>query len=124
MTTITVTVEGPGYLNRFSIPATTDATSPEWRAWVKALRGAIEHARQLEAATAPHEWQVLVGNVGTVYNGAHYHEALTTYHAYIERSQANDGRAAGEPVTLLRDGEIVREYEGTLAAGGEGGGDE
>lgn len=56
------------------------------------------------------EWSVIVGNIGTVYHGHSESKARTTYLNYVHQSQAAYGRASGEPVTLLRDGEPVKEY--------------
>ena len=56
-------------------------------------------------------YQVLVGNVGTVYSGLDGVEAVQTYMIYIDRSNMG-GRAYGETVTLIREGEIVREHIG------------
>ncbi len=50
-------------------------------------------------------------NVGTVYHGTNGFEANTEMGRYKGLSKHRQGRAAGEPVTLFRDGEIIREYE-------------
>jgi hypothetical protein len=55
-------------------------------------------------------YEVIVGNVGRVYAGPSQQDALEAAGAYIARSKASDGRAAGEPVTVLRDGEVFHEY--------------
>jgi hypothetical protein len=56
-------------------------------------------------------YQVTVGNVGTVYDGDSPSDAAMTFIAYADMSADGRGRAAGEPVTLWRDGEPVNEYE-------------
>ena len=61
------------------------------------------------------KFEVIVGNVGTVYSGNNYMQAATKYSAYVKLSKANYGRVAGESVTLMHNGEIRSEYEGTLA---------
>ena len=66
--------------------------------------------------SADSRYEVIVGNVGTVYDGPRRHEAMTQYAQYVSRSQAGDGRAADEPVTLLKDGEIIREHTPPAAA--------
>lgn len=55
-------------------------------------------------------FQVVVGNIGHVYDGSNYMQARAVYNAYIKQSKANYGRAAGEPVTLFHKGEIRCEY--------------
>lgn len=57
-------------------------------------------------------YTVVVSNVGTVYEGDQYSEAHATYAEYQQQSRSGYGRAAGEPVTLFEDGEIVLEYLG------------
>ncbi len=56
------------------------------------------------------QYQVIVGNIGTVYSGKDYTEAKATYAHYVEQSKAPFGRASGEQVTLLEDDEIKAEY--------------
>ncbi len=55
----------------------------------------------------PSIYTVLVGNIGTVYDGPLLKQALEDYGEYKRQSISNYGRAAGEPVTLLKDGEII-----------------
>lgn len=59
-------------------------------------------------------FQVVVGNVGHVYDGSNWMQASAAYSKYIKLSKANIGRAAGEPVTLFSHGEIKAEYFGTI----------
>ncbi len=61
-------------------------------------------------------YEVIVGNVGTVYTGESRREARLTFACYLDRSKSNHGRCAGESVTLLADGEEVSFYQGTLTA--------
>ena len=56
------------------------------------------------------EYQVIVGNVGTVYSGSNWREAGKSYREYIAISKSGCTRAAGEQVTLMENGEIKREY--------------
>lgn len=56
-------------------------------------------------------YEVVVGNVGTVHRSAKGREAELDFEAWVEVSKLEVGRAAGEPVTLFKDGEPVREYE-------------
>ncbi len=57
-------------------------------------------------------YQVIVGNIGTVYEGDDEFEAYATFQMYRIDSKYSRGRAAGESVTLLADGEVVKEYVG------------
>ena len=57
------------------------------------------------------QWQVIVGNVGTVYagnNGAHAYVEYNQYKSVVNRDY---GRAAGESVTIMCDDHIHDEYE-------------
>lgn len=60
-------------------------------------------------------YEVVVGNIGTVYSGAGKHAAMESYERYVAMSK--DGwiktRASGEPVTLFENGEIIAEYHPT-----------
>lgn len=58
------------------------------------------------------KFQVIVGNAGTVYNGNNYMVAQTTFSRYVKHSKLGQGRVAGEPVTLMHNGEIRSEYAG------------
>jgi len=61
-------------------------------------------------------YDVIVGNIGTVYSGHAKQTALRHYRCYVKLSIDNDGRVAGENVTLMRNDEPWMEYIGTLAA--------
>lgn len=60
------------------------------------------------------KFQVVVGNIGHVYDGNNFMQAQCKYSSYVKASKANTGRAAGEPVTMFHNGEIRCEYFGTL----------
>ena len=62
-------------------------------------------------------YQIVVGNIGTIYNGANLKVAKTLYKEYVEQSKLNLGKVAGEPVTLFHNDEIFKEYDGTLSEG-------
>lgn len=55
-------------------------------------------------------YTVIVGNVGTVYDGASLREAQSHYREYRAQSKGGYGRAAGETVTLTRNGEPMRKH--------------
>ena len=56
------------------------------------------------------EYQVIIRNIGTVYDGCNKTDAIKTYNEYCKLSTDNYGRAGNEVVTLLTDGEIDREH--------------
>lgn len=55
-------------------------------------------------------YEVLVGNIGLVHAGPSYAVALRVFNDYKKLSNAGLGRAAHEPVTLLKDGEPLKEF--------------
>ena len=60
-----------------------------------------------------HTWQVIVGNIGTVYDGTNGFAAVQAFNRYVAASKAPHGRAGGEDVTLMQGDEIHREHHGT-----------
>ena len=58
-------------------------------------------------------FELVVGNIGTVYSGNNIMVAEQKFFSYVKDSKANYGRAAGEPVVLFHRGQIRREYQGT-----------
>ena len=60
-------------------------------------------------------YEVIVGNVGSVYHGKSRITAIASYESYVEISKEHVGaRCFGEDVTLLADGEIEQEHTGHL----------
>lgn len=57
-------------------------------------------------------YEVIVGNIGTVYSGNNFMQASAKFAAYVKLSKADSGRASGESVTLLDHDEIKREHVG------------
>jgi hypothetical protein len=57
-------------------------------------------------------YEVIVGNVGTIYSGYSKAEALHRYDTYVEISESCVGRAGGESIVLMVDGDISKEHEG------------
>jgi hypothetical protein len=57
-------------------------------------------------------WEVIVGNIGTVYSGNNPTDANDMYDEYVRQSKAGSGRAAGESVYLMEDGEPIAEHQG------------
>ena len=60
------------------------------------------------------KYQVVVGNVGHVYDGNNKREAMRIYRNYIDKSKDGDLHAHGEPVTMFAHGVISAEYFGKL----------
>lgn len=59
----------------------------------------------------PSKYQVIVGNLGTVYDGNSGLLARRAFADYKERSlDGSGGRASGEPVTLMEGGEVKDEH--------------
>lgn len=58
------------------------------------------------------KYQVIVGNIGQVVDTDSQSEALRTFDAYVELSKLDMGRAAGESVTMLEDGQPVCDFLG------------
>lgn len=59
-------------------------------------------------------YQVIVGNIGAVYSGTSLDDATKAYAEYVGQSRLGYGRASGESVTLMADGEIRQEHAGTV----------
>lgn len=64
-------------------------------------------------------YEVSVGNIGTVYLGNDEADAEGEYDDYVERSKEGLGRAGGEAVVLMKDNEIWKEHQGSLAESNE-----
>lgn len=59
----------------------------------------------------PNEYAVIVGNIGTVHTGPSRERAEKEFTSYVRDSRRGYGRAAGEEVYLLKNGEPLREYD-------------
>ena len=57
-----------------------------------------------------HNYSLIVGNIGETLQTSNGFDALREYRRAIADSKAAYGRASGETVTLMRDGEPWREY--------------
>jgi len=57
-------------------------------------------------------YEVVVGNIGTVYDGNNPVEARKDYGEYVKQSKNGYGRAAGESVTIFKDGDVHLEHIG------------
>lgn len=54
-------------------------------------------------------YEVICGNIGTVYHGSDGRTAMRVFNTYRELSLSGHGRAGNEEVTLLDNGEIAAE---------------
>lgn len=60
-------------------------------------------------------YEVVVGNIGTVYSGGSRKEADRKFAYYKEASISGSvGRATGEDVTMFCNDEICKEYVGAI----------
>lgn len=55
-------------------------------------------------------FEVVVGNIGKVWEGKSEAAATATYREYRHLSETGYGRCAGESVTLFWDNDILEEY--------------
>jgi len=55
-------------------------------------------------------YEVIVSNLGRVYETQSHEDALETFAHYVKLSKTGRGRSGAEDVTLMEDGEIAREY--------------
>ena len=59
-------------------------------------------------------FEVIVGNIGSVYSGTSEISALLAYGEYVNQSTTNYGRAADESVILMVNDHPWLEHEGTV----------
>lgn len=60
------------------------------------------------------QYEVIQGNLGALWRGTNGFEARQAFYGARRASLAPHGRASGESVVLMRDGEIIAEHVGTL----------
>ena len=59
-------------------------------------------------------YEVIVSNLGKVLEGSNAFKANSVYNQYVGMSKRNYGRVAGESVDMYRNGEIVKQFTGSL----------
>lgn len=59
-------------------------------------------------------YKIIVSNIGMVAEGDKFMDVYSTYLEYVSMSQDSIGSASGEDVTLLCNGEPIREFWGSL----------
>ena len=64
------------------------------------------------------QYQVIVGNIGTTYEGSSKVIAFETYKEYVQQSKTSHMRATGESVVLLVNEKVEKEHFGSLALEG------
>ncbi len=57
-------------------------------------------------------YEVIVSNIGTVYEGHDYKRACDVFFEYEVQSKDGYGRASGESVVMMLDGEPKHEHYG------------
>ena len=55
-------------------------------------------------------YEVIVGNLGTVHSGKSELSARKVFAEYVKKSLTGQGRASGEEVTILKDGEPIKTH--------------
>jgi len=60
------------------------------------------------------QYQVIVGNVGNVYDGDNKQEAYKHYSEYVHESKYGTGMASGESVTIMDNDEPENEFLGLV----------
>ena len=60
-------------------------------------------------------FEVIVGNIGTVYSGTSLKQALVDFSEYKTQSKNEYGRAAGEDVFLMHNNETKFEFYGSIS---------
>jgi hypothetical protein len=55
-------------------------------------------------------YELIVGNVGVVYRGNDGIHARNLWAEYVHYSQQDRGRVAGEPITLLKNDNILWDF--------------
>lgn len=102
------------YTSRGNLERAWRRLEREYEKWSEEAEGEGEDGEGYENPTRRTSYDVVVGNIGTVYSGTDRSLALQKYHEYVAQSKSGRGRAGGESVTLFRDGEIWKEHQGTV----------
>ena len=53
---------------------------------------------------------LIVGGLGKVYEGVSMLEAIRRFRKFVSQSKTEGARAAGEPVTLFKNYDVIRDY--------------
>lgn len=60
------------------------------------------------------KYELIVGNIGRVFESNNLKDCMKKFRHYVTQSKSGVGRAGGESIILLREGEPIEEYQGTL----------
>ncbi len=60
------------------------------------------------------KYEIVVSNIGTVYQGNSKKEAEKIYNEYIKLSKGNYGRACGENCYFMKNGEPLKTFYGYI----------
>ena len=66
------------------------------------------------------QYEVNVGNIGSVYKGNDKDEAQKHFDEYVEQSKTERGRAGSESVWMMEEDEIIQEFIGSIDDGSYG----
>jgi hypothetical protein len=88
-----------------------------WKAYMDSIRSLKGKRRRKVSAKSRRQnprsiYEVIVGNIGTVYTGTSKAEAIKRFNTYVAQSKSLRGRAGGESVTIIKDGEPIKEHFG------------
>ncbi len=59
-------------------------------------------------------YEVIVSNLGKVLEGNNAFKANSAFNIYVGKSKRGEGRVAGESVDMYRNGEVVKQFTGSL----------
>lgn len=87
-------------------------------AWQEVIAMEAGHKKQSPKVTKDKEpkvlYEVLVSNIGKVWEGNNTYTANAIYAQYVRKSTKDIGRASGESVDMLKNNEIVKSFVGRL----------
>ena len=63
-----------------------------------------------EGAISVIKYRLVVGGIGVVYEGDSVSEAKRQFRLFLAKSQTAGSKYSGEPVTLFKNYDIIREY--------------
>jgi hypothetical protein len=67
-------------------------------------------------STMKNDYEVICRNIGSVYRGSNLAIATKVFREYWDQSDSQYGRASGEDVTLMANGEPIKTHYGKNAA--------
>jgi hypothetical protein len=86
----------------FKTTVTMFANGTEWKRYSPKEQSMERNPRK--------DYEVVVGNIGTVYSGNSLREASQCYSEYVKQSKMSSGHASGEDVTMFCAGEECKSY--------------